>query len=74
MAPEFHELMQQMLESGTPEERLEWSYQAQEILMEEAPAIFLWFQPDIYGINKRVQNFAPNGDERIRVAGITLAS
>jgi peptide/nickel transport system substrate-binding protein len=74
VAPEFQELVQRMLTSGTPEERLEWSHQAQVILMEDAPAIFLWFQPDIYGINKRVQNFAPNGDERIRVAGITLAN
>jgi peptide/nickel transport system substrate-binding protein len=71
--PEFEELRQQAYTGGTPEERLEISYRMQEIIMEEAPAIFLWYQPDIYGINTRVQNFNPTGDERIRVAEMTLA-
>jgi peptide/nickel transport system substrate-binding protein len=70
---EFESLRQQIYTGGTPEERLEWSYRMQEIIMEEAPAIFLWYQPDIYGINTRVQGFTPNGDERIRVAGMTLS-
>jgi peptide/nickel transport system substrate-binding protein len=70
---EFESLRQQVYTGGTPAERLEWSYRMQEIMMEEAPAIFLWYQPDIYGINTRVQGFTPNGDERIRVAGMTLS-
>lgn len=41
--------------------------------MDQAPAIFLWKQPDIYGLSKRVQGFKPNGNERIRAAGMTLA-
>jgi peptide/nickel transport system substrate-binding protein len=71
--PEFLELRERLYTEGTPEERLEWSYAAQEIFMDEAPAIFLWKEPDIYGLNTRVQNFAPTGDERIRLAGLTLA-
>jgi peptide/nickel transport system substrate-binding protein len=71
--PEFEELRQQIYTGGTPDERLEISYRMQEIIMEEAPAIFLWYQPDIYGIDTRVQNFNPTGDERIRVAEMTLA-
>lgn len=71
---EFEALRQEIYTGGTPEERLDLSFQMQSLIMEEAPAIFLWYQPDIYGINKRVQNFAPTGDERIRVAEMTLAS
>ena len=71
--PEFLDLLNQMFTSGTPEERLEWAYEAQEIFMEDAPAIFLWYEPDIYGVNRRVQGFAPTGDERIRLAGLSLA-
>ena len=70
--PEFIELLTQLFTGGTPEERLEWAYEAQQIFMDDAPAIFLWYEPDIYGINRRVQNFAPTGDERIRLASLTL--
>ncbi|MDF3040170.1 MAG: extracellular solute-binding protein family 5 [Thermomicrobiales bacterium] len=71
--PEFLDLLNQMFTSGTPEERLEWAYEAQQIFTEDAPAIFLWYEPDIYGVNRRVQGFAPTGDERIRLAGLSLA-
>ena len=71
--PEFLELRERLYTEGTPEERLQWSYEAQEIFMEQAPAIFLWKEPDIYGLNERVQNFQPTGDERIRLAAMTLA-
>jgi peptide/nickel transport system substrate-binding protein len=71
--PAFVELLNQILTGGTPEERLELAYEAQEIFMEDAPALFLWYEPKIYGLHERVQNFAPTGDERIRVVGLTLA-
>ncbi len=71
--PAFIDLLTQMLSGGTPEERLEWAYEAQQIFMDAAPAIFLWYEPDIYGVNRRVQGFAPTGDERIRLAGLSLA-
>lgn len=71
--PEFEQLREEIYTGGTPEERLALSHQMQEIIMEEAPAIFLWYQPDIYGIDTRVQGFTPNGDERIRVAGMSLS-
>jgi peptide/nickel transport system substrate-binding protein len=70
--PEFLELRERLYTEGTPEERLQWSWEAQEIFMEGAPAIFLWKEPDIYALNERVQNFNPTGDERIRLAGMTL--
>jgi peptide/nickel transport system substrate-binding protein len=71
--PEFVELLDMILTGGTPEERLEWSYAAQQVFMDDAPALFLWFEPKIYGLNQRVQNFNPTGDEHIRLAEITLA-
>jgi peptide/nickel transport system substrate-binding protein len=70
--PEFLELRERLYTEGTPEERLQWSWEAQKIFMEGAPAIFLWKEPDIYALNKRVQNFEPTGDERIRLAPMTL--
>jgi peptide/nickel transport system substrate-binding protein len=71
--PAFLDLLSQMFTSGTPEERLEWAYEAQQVFMDAAPALFLWYEPDIYGVNRRVQGFAPTGDERIRLAGISLS-
>ena len=71
--PEFVALLDQILTSGTPEERLEWAYEAQEIFMEDAPGLFLWYEPKIYGLNTRVQGFAPTGDEHLRFAEVTLA-
>jgi peptide/nickel transport system substrate-binding protein len=71
--PKFLELREKLYTEGTPEERLQWSYEAQQVFMDGAPAIFLWKEPDIYGVSKRVQNFAPTGDERIRVAPLSLA-
>jgi peptide/nickel transport system substrate-binding protein len=71
--PEFVALLDQILTSGTPEERLEWAYEAQEIFMEDAPALFLWYEPKIYGLNTRVQGFAPTGDEHLRFAEVTQA-
>ena len=41
--------------------------------MKDVPALFLWYEPKIYGLNRRVQTFAPTGDEHIRHAEITLA-
>ena len=66
-------LRQQIYTGGMPEERVAISYQMQAIMMDQAPAIFLWKEPDIYALNERVQNFNPTGDERIRLAGMTLA-
>ncbi len=71
--PDFVTLLDQILSSGTPEERLEWAYEAQQIFMEDAPALFLWYEPKIYGLNSRVQGFAPTGDEHLRFAEVTLA-
>jgi peptide/nickel transport system substrate-binding protein len=71
--PEFADLLNKILTGGTPEERLAWAYKAQQIMTDDAPALFLWYEPKIYGLNKRVQGFSPTGDEHLRFAGVSLA-
>lgn len=39
---------------------------------EEAPAIFLYQGVDYYGTSKRVKDFAPTGDGRIHLYGVSL--
>ncbi|MCC6177315.1 MAG: ABC transporter substrate-binding protein [Chloroflexi bacterium] len=70
--PEFLDLMKKMYSGGTPDERKAWSFQAQARMSEQAPMLFLWKQPEIYGASRKLQGFTPTGDERIRVARMTL--
>jgi peptide/nickel transport system substrate-binding protein len=72
--PQFQGLLEKLYTGGTPDERKQWSFQAQARLMDQAPMLFLWKQPDIYAASKRVQRFKPNGDERIRAWQISLTS
>jgi peptide/nickel transport system substrate-binding protein len=71
--PEFQDLMKKMYSGGTPEERKAWSFQAQQRMSDQAPMLFLWKQPEVYGISKKLQGFTPTGDERIRVARMALS-
>lgn len=66
-------LLKQLETGGTPEQRKQWSYDAQAIIADQAPMLFLWKQPDITGATKRVQNYKPTGDERIRIWELTLS-
>jgi hypothetical protein len=38
----------------------------QEVLFDEAPVIFIWFQTDLYGVSQRLV-WKPRPDERIRL-------
>src|SRR6266540_1236899 len=71
--PEFQDLMKRLYTGGSPEERRDWSFKAQARLMDQAPMLFLWKQPEIYGASKKLQGFKPVGDERLRVAEMSLA-
>ena len=42
-------------------------------VMDQAPMLFLWKQPEIYGITKSLQGFKPQGDERIRVWELSVS-
>jgi peptide/nickel transport system substrate-binding protein len=70
---EFVTLLNQMYMSGTPEQRKAWAYQAQGVVMDQAPMLFLWKQPEIYGLSKKVQGFTPNGTERFNLAPVSLS-
>jgi peptide/nickel transport system substrate-binding protein len=65
--PEYQELTKKLYTGGTPDERRAWSFAAQARLMDQAPMLFLWKQPEIYGISKKLQGLNPQGDERTRV-------
>jgi peptide/nickel transport system substrate-binding protein len=66
--PTFVDLQTKMLTGGTPEERLAWSHQAQAIVMDQAPMLFLWREPGLYAVNKRVTGFEAPADEHIRLS------
>jgi peptide/nickel transport system substrate-binding protein len=70
--PEFQTLLKQMFTSGTPEQRKAWAFQAQVLLMDQAPMLFLWKQPEIYGLSRKVRGFAPNGTERFNLAAVSI--
>lgn len=42
-------------------------HQAQEIVNQDAPWIFLWLPQDIYGVSKRLSGFAPSADGRLNL-------
>jgi peptide/nickel transport system substrate-binding protein len=41
--------------------------EAQAIVNEDAPWVFLWLPQDIYGVSKRVSNWSPSPDSRINL-------
>jgi peptide/nickel transport system substrate-binding protein len=65
--PAFLALQDKLATGGTPAERLDWSYQAQHIVMDQAPMLFLWQEPSLFGVNKKVAGFVPSMDEKIRL-------
>jgi peptide/nickel transport system substrate-binding protein len=71
---EFLGLLKQLYTGGTPEQRQQWSNQAQVRIMDQAPAIFLWKQPELYAISKKVQGFKPNGTERFMLNEVSMTA
>jgi hypothetical protein len=41
--------------------------------MDQAPMLFLWKQPELYAVNKKIRGFKPNGTERFMLNEISLA-
>jgi peptide/nickel transport system substrate-binding protein len=41
-------------------------------LVDDAPAVFLYDQTDVYGVSKRVKGWTPRPDEIIDLAGVTV--
>ncbi|MCZ8146895.1 MAG: ABC transporter substrate-binding protein, partial [Roseomonas sp.] len=47
--------------------------EAQRIVSEQAPWIFLWLPQDIYGVSRRITNWRPQADSRINLQRVRLA-
>jgi peptide/nickel transport system substrate-binding protein len=55
-----------------PQKRVALLRQMQQILYDEAPAIFLYQSPDIFGAQKRVKGFRPTPDDVIHFGSISV--
>jgi peptide/nickel transport system substrate-binding protein len=62
----FEALWDEMSTAFDVKKRREICFKMQEVLADEAPVIFLWFQTDLYGVSERLV-WKPRPDERIRL-------
>lgn len=69
--PEFERMFTQLIGEFDPAKRREILNKMQEIVKEEAPYIFLYFQVDIYGVSNRL-TWKPLPNERIRLTRATF--
>jgi peptide/nickel transport system substrate-binding protein len=60
----FEELWDQISVAFDPKKRREICYRMQEVLHDEAPVVFIWFQTDLYAVSERL-TWKPRSDERI---------
>ncbi|MBI2873571.1 MAG: ABC transporter substrate-binding protein [Firmicutes bacterium] len=65
--PEFLEGFEKIRTIVDPKLRQEWSYKLQDVMSDGAPWVFLWMEPEVYGVNKGLNGFTPQGDEHLRV-------
>lgn len=69
---EFDEAYNRAARTMDHTRRLDLYKRAAEVLYEEAPAIFLHQQTNVFAANSRVAGFRPDPDEGIRVQGVRL--
>jgi peptide/nickel transport system substrate-binding protein len=62
----FEALWDDMSSTFDVKKRKDICYRMQEVLLDEAPVIFIWFQTDLYGVSQRLI-WKPRPDERIRL-------
>jgi peptide/nickel transport system substrate-binding protein len=62
----FEALWDDMSSTFDVKKRKDICYKMQEVLLDEAPVIFIWFQTDLYGVSQRLI-WKPRPDERIRL-------
>jgi peptide/nickel transport system substrate-binding protein len=68
----FDELLVQTRTEPDEGKRTEMLQQMAEILHDEAPGIFLFQSPDIYGVRDTVQGFTPTADDMVHVETISV--
>jgi peptide/nickel transport system substrate-binding protein len=64
--PRFEALWDEMSVAFDARKRQDICHRMQEVIHDEAPVIFIWFQTDIYGVSQRLQ-WKARADERIRL-------
>jgi peptide/nickel transport system substrate-binding protein len=69
---EFDDAYNRAQRTMDPTRRLDLYRKAQEVLHDEAPAIFLHQQVNVFGVSSRVSGFRTDPDEGIRVQGVRL--
>ncbi|MGQ0549679.1 MAG: hypothetical protein ACT4PY_08445, partial [Armatimonadota bacterium] len=62
----FEDLWEDISIAFDVRKRRDVCYRMQEVIHDEAPVIFIWFQTDIYGVSQRLV-WKSRPDERIRL-------
>jgi peptide/nickel transport system substrate-binding protein len=70
--PSYDALLAQARSEADPSKRAAILQQMQQILNEEAPVVFLYQSPDIFGVAKRVKGFTATPDDLIHVLPISV--
>lgn len=71
--PEVDRLLDEAAQTFDDEEVIKLLHQAQALIWEDCPWVWLYFQPEIHGINRRLTNYGPRPDEYIRFQRSNLA-
>lgn len=64
--PRFEALWDELSITFDVKKQKDICYRMQEVIHDEAPVVFIWFQTDIYGVSQRLE-WKPRADERIRL-------
>ena len=72
--PEFDHLMVEQSAEFDVDKRRQILQKLGDLYREEAPAIFLWQSPMIYGLSSKVGSFGAHPDARLDLATMTLGS
>ena len=70
--PEFDKLMTQQLGEFDVDKRRALLQQLGELYREDAPAIFLWQSPLLYGLSSQVNGFGAHPDARMDLVTMSL--
>jgi peptide/nickel transport system substrate-binding protein len=70
--PEVDRLLDAAETETDSAERARMYREAQRIVSEQAPWIFLWLPQDIYGVSRRIANWRPQADSRINLHRVRI--
>lgn len=70
----YDNLFNQERSTTDPEKRVALLRQMEQILHDNAPVIFLFQTPDVFGVRSRVQGFKPTADDTIHFDGVTVTT